>query len=134
MEDAVRSSTRRAFLAALVTAAPSAALAASPRRLVLAQPFAIGMASYYGPREEGRRTASGEIFHAHGYTAAHRRLAFGTMLRVTNLQNGLSVVVKVNDRGPYAGNQIIDLSQRAARDLDMYAAGLARVSLTVVGA
>jgi rare lipoprotein A len=93
-------------------------------------PVSIGIASYYCDR--GRRTANGEAFRPEDHTAAHPTLPFGTILRVTNLKNGLVVYVKVNDRSaPHAG-RIIDLSERAARDLKMFRDGLARVSLAVV--
>jgi rare lipoprotein A len=76
-----------------------------------------GMASYYADALQGRRTASGELFDMHALTAAHRTLPFGTRVEVTNLENGRSVVVRINDRGPYAEGRVIDLSQAAAREL-----------------
>lgn len=72
-----------------------------------------GKASWYGPGFHGRKTASGERYNMHAMTAAHRRLPFGTKVRVTNLKNDKSVVVRINDRGPYHGNRIIDLSKAA---------------------
>jgi rare lipoprotein A len=89
-----------------------------------------GRASYYSDKFHGRRTASGERFNQHKLTAAHRSLPFGTMVRVTNHRNGKSVVVKINDRGPW-GNRggIIDLSRAAAKQIDMIRAG--RVPVTV---
>ena len=74
-----------------------------------------GLASWYGPYFHGRQTATGEIFDQNELTAAHPSLPFGTFLKVTNLLNGKSVVVRVNDRGPYFDNRILDLSNRAAR-------------------
>lgn len=86
-----------------------------------------GMASYYGARHHGRKTASGEPFNQHALTAAHRTLPFGTKVRVTNLKNQKSVIVRINDRGPYAKGRIIDLSAQAARELNMVRAGVAPV-------
>jgi rare lipoprotein A len=91
-----------------------------------------GRASWYGERHHGRRTASGERFDMHDYTAAHRRFPFGTRLRVTNLRNGRQVVVRVNDRGPFGGGRIIDVSYAAAKSLGMVSAGSARVLVEVV--
>lgn len=96
------------------------------------QPPAQGVASWYGKAYHGRATASGEPFDMHDLTAAHRTHAFGTRVRVTNLANGRSVVVRVNDRGPYARGRVIDLSYAAARRLDMVEAGLADVRVDVV--
>ena len=88
-----------------------------------------GMASFYGPGFEGHLTASGERFDPHALTAAHRTLPFGTRVRVTNLENGRSVVVRINDRGPYAHARIIDVSLEAARRLDLLRRGVGRVRL-----
>ena len=92
-------------------------------------PLAEGMASYYGDAFRGRRTASGEAFDPDALTAAHRTLAFGTCLRVENPANGRAVRVRVNDRGPYAHGRILDLSERAARALDLLRQGVALVRL-----
>lgn len=86
-----------------------------------------GVASFYGRAHHGRRTASGERFDMLAMTCAHRKHAFGTRLRVTDLQTGRSVVVRVNDRGPYAGGRIVDLSLGAARQLGIVDRGVARV-------
>jgi hypothetical protein len=86
-----------------------------------------GNASWYGPGFAGRRTTSGEIFDPGQLTAAHRTLPFGTVLRVTNLANGLSVQVRINDRGPFKPDRVIDLSRAAAEEIDMVRSGLARV-------
>jgi len=91
--------------------------------------FATGLASFYGARFAGRKTANGEIFNPSKMTAAHRTLRFGTKLRVTNARNGRSVVVRINDRGPYAGKRIIDLSRAAASKIGMINSGVARVRL-----
>ncbi|MTJ82140.1 MAG: septal ring lytic transglycosylase RlpA family protein [Telmatospirillum sp.] len=92
----------------------------------------VCMASWYGGQHAGRSTASGEIHSLVQRTAAHRTLPFGTMVRVTNLRNGRTSVVRINDRGPYVGGRSIDLSERAARDLGMTGEGLARVKLEVL--
>lgn len=91
-----------------------------------------GVASYYGDELAGHPTASGERFDPTELTAAHRSLPFGTKLRVTNLRNGRTVVVRVNDRGPFARRRIIDLSYAAARRLGMIETGIARVRLDLL--
>jgi peptidoglycan lytic transglycosylase len=88
-----------------------------------------GYASYY---HEPQRTASGERFDKNAMTAAHRSLPFNTHVRVTNMRNGKTVVVRINDRGPYSGNRIIDLSLAAAKQIDMIAAGVVPVTLEVI--
>jgi len=92
-----------------------------------------GIASWYGYDGSGNRTASGERYNPEGLTAAHRSLPMGTKIRVTNTRNGRSVVVRINDRGPYIRGRIIDLSAGAARLLGMIGSGLAPVSLEVLG-
>ena len=89
----------------------------------------IGKASWYGPQHQGKRTASGEIFDQALLTAAHQTLPFGTKIKVTNLANGKSVEVKINDRGPFADDRIIDLSLAAAKALEMTQTGTATVRL-----
>jgi rare lipoprotein A len=91
-----------------------------------------GVASWYGPRFHGRRAANGEIFNQDELTAAHRKLPFGTEIRVTNLANGRSVVVRINDRGPYIKGRILDLSRAAAQELGMVKRGVVRISLEVL--
>lgn len=91
-----------------------------------------GYASWYGPGFAGRLTASGEVFDPQKLTAAHRTLPFGTIVRVTNLANGKSVTVTINDRGPFVKNRIIDLSKKAAEALDMIKTGTARVKLEII--
>ena len=91
-----------------------------------------GVASWYGIPYNGRRAASGEIFDMEKLTAAHRTLPFETWVEVTNLGNGKRVEVRINDRGPFVDGRIIDLSQAAARQIDMLRAGLARVRLRVI--
>jgi len=92
-----------------------------------------GRASYYGDYHHGRKTASGERFDMHELTAAHRTLPFGTRVRVTNLTNGRSVVVRINDRGPFGRKRrIIDLSKAAARKLHMLRAGVVPVQVEIL--
>jgi rare lipoprotein A len=93
--------------------------------------FQRGTASWYGPRFNGRRTASGERFDMREFTAAHRTLPFGTLVRVHSLVNGRDVDVRITDRGPYAGNRIIDLSRAAAEELGMLGLGFKEVVLLV---
>jgi rare lipoprotein A len=100
----------------------------------LARSVQVGIASWYGPQHQGRPTASGEIFDMKKLTAAHPTLPLASKARVTNLENGKSVEVKINDRGPYVDGRIIDLSERAARRLGMKEQGLARVRVERVGA
>lgn len=88
---------------------------------------AAGQASYYGARHHGNKTASGERFDQNALTAAHRSLPFGSRVQVTNLRNDKRVVVRINDRGPYAKKRIIDLSQKAAEQLDMLRDGVVPV-------
>lgn len=84
-----------------------------------------GMASWYGPGFHGKRTANGERFNTHSLTAAHRTLPFGSRVRVTNKTTGRSIVVRINDRGPFVGGRVIDLSKASARAIGV--AGVARV-------
>jgi rare lipoprotein A len=91
-----------------------------------------GVASWYGVPYDGRRAASGEIYDMRQLTAAHRQLPFQTWVEVTNLSNGKQVDVRINDRGPFVKGRIVDLSQAAARDIDMLRAGTTRVRLRVI--
>jgi len=92
----------------------------------------VGMASWYGRQHQGRATSSGEAFDMNQLTAAHRTLPFGTRVRVKNLETGRSVVVRVNDRGPFAAARIIDVSYAAAKALGMVGAGVTRVEMVVL--
>jgi len=94
-------------------------------------PVGNGMASYYGRELAGRRTASGEVFNPSLMTAAHRTLPLGSLVRVTNPQTGDSVMVRINDRGPYHGNRVIDLSEAAAREVGIWRRGSGMVQLAV---
>jgi len=91
-----------------------------------------GIASWYGEDFHGKKTASGETYNMYDLTAAHRTLALGSWVKVTNLDNGKEVVVRINDRGPFKKGRIIDLSLEAARRLDMISEGTAKVKLTVL--
>ncbi|MBO9152851.1 septal ring lytic transglycosylase RlpA family protein [Chitinophaga sp. GCM10012297] len=88
-----------------------------------------GKASYYADKFQGRKTASGETFKQNRMTAAHQTLPFGTKVKVTNLDNGKTIKVRVNDRGPFVSGRIIDLSKKAARKLGMVQAGVANVKI-----
>ena len=91
-----------------------------------------GTASWYGPGFNGKKAASGERFNQNAMTAAHKTLPFGTRLKVTNQRTGKSVTVKINDRGPYHGGRIIDLSRAAASELGIVGTGTGKVCLTKV--
>lgn len=91
-----------------------------------------GEASYYGPGFHGKQTASGEIFNQNDYTCAHKSLPFGTKLKVVRDDNGASVVVRVNDRGPYVDGRILDLSVAAGKDIGLDKVGHAKVTATVI--
>lgn len=109
--------------------------AAKPETLpVEAKPTKVlhGKASYYYGRWIGRKTANGEIYRANDVTAAHKTLPFNTRVRVTNLRNNKSVVVRINNRGPYIKGRIIDLSLAAARQIEMTKAGVVPVKVEVL--
>lgn len=91
-----------------------------------------GVASWYGPGFHGRTTANGEKFNQNEMTAAHRTLPFGTRLRVTNEDTGKSVVVRVNDRGPFSGNRVLDLSKGAAEQIGLISKGVGQVDIEVL--
>lgn len=91
-----------------------------------------GIASWYGHDYPARCTANGETYNSEAYTAAHKTLPFNTIVRVENLDNGKSVTVRVNDRGPFVEGRVIDLSKKAAGDLDILTVGLAEVEIYLV--
>lgn len=130
--------SRALFLTSI--ALPLLSLACSANRrpavppTVAHAPVQRGTASWYGPQFQGRRTASGERYDMHGYTAAHPTLPFGTRVEVRNVQNGRSVVVRVNDRGPFSRKRIIDLSYSAAKDIGAVVPGTAVVELFLAAA
>lgn len=92
-----------------------------------------GIASWYGPNFHAKKTSNGEIYNMYAMTAAHKTLPMNTMVRVDNLENGKSVVVRINDRGPFVSGRIIDLSNKAAHSIDMVGKGTAKVKVTVLG-
>jgi rare lipoprotein A len=118
------------ILLAMMATAP-AAWAKPPAPVQPAAFSQTGHASYYAASLEGGTTADGSIFDGSAFTAAHRSLPFGTVVRVTNLINGRMVKVRVNDRGPFTRRLVIDLSEAAARELGMFRRGIAKVSLRV---
>ena len=91
-----------------------------------------GVASYYADQYHGKPTASGEVFDMHALTAAHRSYKFGTRVKVTHLGNNRSVIVRINDRGPFTQGRVIDLSVAAAEELQMIKSGLANVKIEIV--
>jgi rare lipoprotein A (peptidoglycan hydrolase) len=91
-----------------------------------------GMASWYGERFHGRKTASGEVYDMHAMTAAHKTLPFGTMVRVTDIESRKTVIVRITDRGPFTKGRVIDLSYAAAGELDMIQAGVVPVRVDIV--
>jgi len=104
----------------------------SPRRSASRRDIMYGVASWYGRKFHGRRTANGEVYNMHAHTAAHRTLPFDTIVRVTNLRNGHQAIVRINDRGPFVAGREIDLSYGVARDLGMLETGLEEVRLEVL--
>jgi len=92
-----------------------------------------GIASWYGPNFHGKKTSNGEKYNMHDMTAAHKTFPMNTVVKVENVKNGRVAVVRINDRGPFVGNRIIDLSNAAAKQIDMVAEGTAPVRLTVLG-
>jgi len=108
-----------------------ASCARPPARPAIPGAGEVGLASWYGPDFHGRRTSSGEVYDMYQLTAAHRELPLGTWILVTNLENGRSVELRVNDRGPFVGDRIVDVSYAAGRLLGMIGPGVVPVRLTV---
>jgi len=104
----------------------------APKAEAVYEMIGQGEASYYGHELAGNRTASGERFNPYGLTAAHRTLPLGTKLKVTNIANGRSVIVRINDRGPFVRSRLIDVSLGAAREINMVRSGKAQVRLELV--
>lgn len=115
-------------LAVLLIALPMSASAKSVKAGYTQQ----GIASYYGGKFHGRKTASGEVYNQWGRSAAHKSLPLGTRVRVTKLSNGRSITVRINDRGPFVKGRIIDLSRGAAQDLGIIKSGVAKVRVEVL--
>lgn len=119
-------------MAQSLPAAPEAPEAAPEAAEDSYEPIGEGLASYYGHELAGNRTANGERFNPSGMTAAHRTLPMGSKLRVTNKSNGKSVIVRVNDRGPFVKSRILDVSLGAAKKIAMVRSGTARVRLELL--
>jgi rare lipoprotein A len=122
---------------ALLALAASGCASTKPPRATTAPPAPgtriVGLASWYGQRHQGHATASGEAYDMNKLTAAHRTMPFGTRLRVTNVENGRSVVVRVNDRGPWVNDRVLDVSLAAAKALGMVGGGVTKVEVVVLG-
>ena len=132
--DELAAGDRIASLAQTVTTLDEAVTIAPPEAQAEAVLEMIGQgeASYYGHELAGNRTASGERFNPNAFTAAHRTLPLGTRLKVTNVANGRSVIVRVNDRGPFTRGRVLDVSLAAARRIAMIGPGSAKVKLEIV--
>ena len=91
-----------------------------------------GICSYYGEKFHGKKTANGEVFNMYEFTAAHKSLPFGTKLEVKNIANGKKVIVRINDRGPFVSNRILDLSFAAAEEIDMIKSGTAEIEAEII--
>lgn len=112
--------------------APSTTHPASPASGKPASPGTLGYASWYGPSFQGRLTASGEVFDTNELTAAHKSLPFNSIVKITNLSNGKSVIVRINDRGPYVRGRMIDLTHTAAVAIGMIGDGVVKVRMDVL--
>jgi rare lipoprotein A len=121
----LRRNTKGYFMTKIFVAVAAAFLTLS----ISAEASVVGLASYY---KSGKVTANGERYNPHGLTAAHRKLKFGTKVRVTNVRNGKSVVVRINDRGPFIRGRVIDLSLGAAKVIGLHKSGVAKISYTVL--
>ncbi len=115
--------TRPSYALAITAVVLGCALGATPAAAEETKPLQKGVASWYGPGFHGKKTANGERFNTNDLTAAHKTLPFGTQLRVTNERTGKSVVVRINDRGPYAHGRVIDLSKAAAEAVGIEGVG-----------
>jgi rare lipoprotein A len=125
--------SRRLAIAPALALAVLAAGCASSRPRTGGSTYERGVASWYGPGFHGQRTANGERYDMDLLTAAHPTLPFGTLVEVRNLENGKSVTVRINDRGPFEKRRVIDLSRAAARAIGMVGPGTARVELVAIG-
>ncbi len=115
--------TRPSYALAITAVVLGCALGSAPSAAEETKPLQKGVASWYGPGFHGKKTANGERFNTNALTAAHKTLPFGTQLRVTNERTGKSVVVRINDRGPYAHGRVIDLSKAAAQAVGIEGVG-----------
>ncbi len=132
VQDAAQSASFDAQFAPFDTAPQPQADEAQPADEGTLEPIGTGTASWYGREFTGRRTASGEKFDPQDLTAAHRSLPFGSMVRVTNTKTGRSVVVRINDRGPFSRNRLIDVSRAAADQLGLIGPGSGQVSIALI--
>lgn len=122
------------FILIVLIAFASIPLYASIPSYKVSNPYVqVGTASWYGEFFRGKKTANGERFDPAGLTAAHRTLPLGTVVEVTNLENGKKITVRINDRGPYVGERIIDLSRAAAREIGMIRKGIVKVKIEEKG-
>lgn len=119
-------------LLVLVLAAALSACSSGYRATKDSEDDLTGIASYYGEEFHGRKTSSGEVYDMHALTAAHRTLPFNTRVRVTNLDNNRSVEVRINDRGPFKDNRVIDVSYKAALQLGLISNGTAPVRIEIL--
>ena len=120
---------------AIIQRSPETQEASPPATLSTPTPSTIigtGLASWYGAKHQRKRTASGEVFDQKKFTAAHRTLPWGSIVKVTNLDNGKSVEVRINDRGPFTKGRVIDLSRAAARALGMLESGVSPVRMELL--
>src|SRR3954469_13129871 len=124
------SMTKASTVLAITAVVLGCALGVTPAAAEETKPIQTGAASWYGPGFHGKRTANGETFNTHALTAAHKTLPFGTKVRVTNERTGQSVVVRINDRGPYAHGRVIDLSKAAAETVGI--SGVGKVTLAAL--
>jgi len=129
---AAQNSTKKAEKAGNQAASPETAQKVAPLGKPTKKKPQFGTASWYGQKFQGKPTASGEPYDMYEFTAAHRELPLGSWLKVTNLRTGKWLIVRINDRGPFVGDRILDLSDSAAEMLDIKARGVARVKLEVV--
>ena len=120
------------ILTVLVMLIMSFSMIAATKKTVSSKVYQTGTASFYGGKWHGKKTANGEIFNTYSLTAAHKTLPFNTRVRVTNLNNGKSVIVRINNRGPYIKGRIIDLSTAAFTAIESKNKGIARVKLEIV--
>ena len=118
-----------AALALIITANPAPAAQEAANQCKATQMIGSGKASWYGPGFHGRKTANGEIFNMNAMTAAHKTLPLGTWLQVENKKNGESLIVRVNDRGPYIKGRVLDLSRQAAVRLGLEVQGVGEVTI-----
>ena len=119
-------------LSSIAATKKTATKKATSKKTTASKTYQTGIASFYGGKWHGRKTANGEIFNTNSLTAAHKTLPFNTRVKVTNLSNGKSVIVRINNRGPYIKGRIIDLSTAAFTSIESRNKGITRVKLEIV--